>query len=405
MIGLQAPVQDVHRPGPLDGVKVVDLTAMLAGPYATMLLADLGADVVKIEPPGGDVTRRSSRIREDDSDEALGGYFQSINRGKRSVMIDLKDPAERDRLLDLVRVADVVVENFSSGVMERLGIGYETLAEINPRLVYATVRGFGDPRTGVSPYTNWPAYDVVAQAMGGFLGITGTADGTPIKSGPGIGDILPATLLAVGILAALHHVQRTGEGQFVDVAMYDAVLSLCERIVYQYSYTGVVPHQQGNTHPLLSPFDILPTADGWVAIAAPHDSQWRTVVALMGKPELGEDPRFITSGARIGNADEVRSILTDWLSTRKTIDVMATLGGKVPIGPVNNVADIFADPHVRARDMLVEIEQPGNDRPVTIAGQPIKFTLTPSRVRGRAPILGEDGFDDVLAGWRSAAER
>ena len=175
--------------GPLQGLKVLDLTAMLAGPYATMLLADLGADVVKIEPPTGDLTRRVGPFRPEAGEGRLGGYFQSVNRGKRSIVLDLKTADGGDRFLELVARADVVAENFSAGVLERLGFGYEVLAEVNPRLVYAAIRGFGDPRTGESPYVSWPAFDVVAQAVGGFLSVTGTADGQPIKSGPGIGDL------------------------------------------------------------------------------------------------------------------------------------------------------------------------------------------------------------------------
>lgn len=216
-----------------------------------------------------------------------------------------------------MRVADVVVENYAAGVMDRLGLGYEVLQEQNPRLVYATLRGFGDPRTGDSPYRNWPAFDVVAQAMGGFLGVTGTPDGTPIKSGPGIGDLFPATLLAVGILAALHHARRTGEGQFMDVAMYDAVLSMCERTVYQYSYTGDVPAPQGNTHPLLCPFDILPTVDGWIALAA-NDKQWPIICEAMGRPEMAVDERYTSNSARVRHRIEVRSALEEWLATTTT---------------------------------------------------------------------------------------
>src|SRR4051794_4817072 len=187
---------------------------MLAGPYATMLLADLGADVVKVEPPHGDLIRAVGPFRAGAGENRLGGYFQSVNRGKRSVVLDLKAADGRSRFLELVAHADVLAENFSAGVMDRLGLGYETLAEVNPRLVYAAIRGFGDPRTGSSPYGSWPAFDVVAQAMGGFLSVTGTTDGQPIKSGPGIGDLFPAALLALGIVSAVRHTEHTGEGQF-----------------------------------------------------------------------------------------------------------------------------------------------------------------------------------------------
>jgi len=377
--------------GPLEGMRVVDLSTMLAGPYATMLLADLGADVVKVEPPRGDGTRRAGPFRPEDGRAGLAGYFQSVNRGKRGVVLDLKAPSDVERLVELVRNADVLVENYSAGVMDRLGLSYERLATENPRLVYAALRGFGDPRTGSSPYTQWPAFDIVAQAMGGFLGITGTADGAPVKSGPGVGDIFPAALLAFGVLAAVHHARRTGQGQFLDVAMYDAMVSLCERMVYQYSYTGEVPRPQGNGHPLLCPFDIFPTADGWVSVAAPHDGHWRILADTIGGPDLATDPRYRTNVDRVRHADEVRALVGDWLSPRTTAEVVEVLGGRVPIGPVNDVATIAADPHVAARGMLVELEQPGSDRPITVAGQPLKFTRTPTDVGRRAPTLVTSG--------------
>jgi crotonobetainyl-CoA:carnitine CoA-transferase CaiB-like acyl-CoA transferase len=388
--------------GPLQGLRVVDLSMMLAGPYATMLMADLGADVVKVEPPSGDGTRRAGPFRKTDARAGLGGYFQSVNRGKRGVVLDLKRPSDVERLVELVRLADVLVENYASGVMDRLGLGYERLAAENPRLVYAALRGFGDPRTGESPYASWPAFDVVAQAMGGFLGITGTADGTPVKSGPGVGDLFPAALLAFGVLAAVHHAQRTGEGQFVDVGMYDAVMSLCERMVYQFSYTGEVPRPQGNGHPLLCPFDIFPTADGWVAVAAPHDGHWRVLAETIGGAELADDERLRTNPGRVRHAAEVRAVVGAWLAARSTAEVVAALGGRVPIGPVNDVARIVADPHVAARSMLVELEQPGSDQPVMVAGQPVKLTRTPAEIGRRAPTLGEYDVDAVIDAWRES---
>lgn len=378
---------------------MLDLSTMLAGPYATMLLADLGADVVKVESPRGDGTRQVGPFAAGGG--GLGGYFQSVNRGKRSVVIDLKSDDGRSRFMALVEHADVVVENFSAGVMERLGLGYEVLAGVNRRLVYGAIRGFGDPRTGESPYVSWPAFDVVAQAMGGYLSVTGTADGTPVKSGPGVGDIFPASLLAVGILAAVRHAEETGEGQFVDVAMYDAVLALSERIVYQHSYTGKVPVPQGNSHPLLCPFDIFPAMDGWVAIAAPNDKHWRTIAEVVGRPEMAHDERYATNRSRVRNAAEVRAAIEGWLKDRTKAEVVARLGGLVPVGPVNDVADIFSDPHVRARRMLVEVEEPGKDGRVTIAGQAIKLTRTPADPSARGPLLGEHRSEDILAEWSS----
>lgn len=385
--------------GPLSGLRVIDLTQMLAGPYCTMLLADLGADVIKVEPPGGDMTRYSGPFLEDDDERAYGGYFGSINRNKRSVVLDLKKEADKEVLRAMVARSPVLVENYRAGVMERLGLAWEALRELNPALVYAAVRGFGDPRTGESPYVGWPAFDVVAQAMGGFMGITGTADGVPLKGGPGLGDIFPAALAALGIVAAVRHAERTGEGQFVDVGMVDAVLALCERIVYQYSYTGAVPGPEGNAHPMLCPFENFPTRDGWVTIAAPRDNHWKILAEIMGRPELATDERFRTNRDRVRNGEATRALVRDWTSRHTSREAMAALGGKVPAGPVQTVEDIFEDPHARSREMLVEVEQAGSARRVVYAGVPVKLTATPGGIRRRPPRLGEH-TNEVLAELR-----
>lgn len=379
--------------GVLEGLRVVDLTQMLAGPYATMILADLGADVIKVEPLGGDETRSQGPHLADDQDHFFGGYFQSVNRGKRSIAIDLKNPAGRDVVRRLVAEADAVVENYRAGVMDRLGLSYESLSADNPRLVYAAIRGFGDPRTGESPYVGYPAFDVVAQAAGGFMGMTGPGPGQPTKSGPGIGDLFPAALMSVGLLAAVMRARETGVGQFVDVAMYDAVMSLCERMVYLYTYRGQVSQPQGNTHPLLCPFGIFDTADGHVTIAAPREGQWRNLVSAIGSPELADDPRFRTNEARVQNSAECDAIVQAWTGTRTKAAVMAALGGLVPAGPVNSAADVVHDPHVVARGMLAELEHPGSAIRPAVVGSPIKLTGTPSPPLTRAPRLSEDAGD------------
>jgi crotonobetainyl-CoA:carnitine CoA-transferase CaiB-like acyl-CoA transferase len=381
--------------GALSGLRVIDLTQMLAGPYCTMLLGDQGADVVKIEPIDGDPTRGFGPFPADDADHHFGGYFQSTNRNKKSVAIDLKSAEGAAIFRRLAKDADVVVENFRAGVMDRLGIGYEVLAADNPRLVYAAIRGFGDPRTGASPYVDRPAFDVVAQAMGGAMGITGPDANTPMKIGPGIGDIFPAALSAFGIMAAVHHAQKTGQGQFVDVAMYDGILAMCERLVYQYSYTGRSPVPEGNQHPILCPFGVFPTLDGQVTIGCPRDSFWRELAAAMGRPELAADPRFLTNNTRLAHSAETVAVVEEWTRARTKSEIVTALDGRVPCGPVNTAADIYADPHVAARHMLVEVEHPGSARPVTIASTPVRLTGTPGGVTRRAPLTGED-TDDVL---------
>jgi len=373
---------------PLTGLVVLDLTRALAGPYCTMLLADLGADVIKIEPPHGDLSRWNGPYLDDDTTHAYGGYFQSVNRNKRSVVVDFRSAEDIAAVRDLARRADVLVENFRAGVMDRMGLAYETLQADNPGLVYAALRGFGDPRTGASAHTARPAFDVVAQAMGGLMGITGPPH-QPTKIGPGVGDIFPAALLAVGILAAITERHRTGHGRFVDVAMYDAIVSLCERTIYQYSYTNVSATGEGNDHPLLCPFGLYRTADGWVTIAAPRDRQWQALCTVMGQPALGTDPRFATNNARVQIREQVRAVIEGWTTRHLSAEVVEAISADVPCGPVNTAADIYADPHVRLRNMLVDLEQPGSARPVTVAGQPIKFAGAPEPPFRRAPLLGE----------------
>ncbi len=383
---------------------MIDLTMMLAGPFCTMLLADQGADVIKVEPVAGDGTRRMGPFPPETGRHIpYGAYFQSINRGKRSIGIDLKSAAGKETLRRLVADCDVLVENYRAGVMDKLDLSYESLHAINPKLIYAAIRGFGDPRTGTSPYVDWPAYDVVAQAMGGIMSITGAKD-SPTKVGPGLGDTLPAALTAFGILAAVYRANKTGEGQFVDVAMYDAMLAFCERIIYQYSYTGDVPVPEGNAHPMLCPFGLFPAADGLVAIACPMDQFWPPLARAMGREDLVADAAWRTNEARVAHNAEVVGIIAEWTAGQTKAALKALLGGVIPFGPVHNVADIFADPHVRARDMLAEIEQPGLERRVTVAGTPIKMTATQGTVAHRAPLLGE--HTDTILGdlGYSAAE-
>ena len=381
--------------GPLSGLQVLDLTQVLSGPFCTMLLADMGADVLKIEPPKGDVARAwgpfpapASKEMPASGTSTYGGYFASVNRNKRSTCLDLNSPGDVTTFLSLVDEADILVENFRVGVMDRFGLSYEILHARNPRLVYASIRGFGDPRTGLSPYADWPAFDIIAQAMAGLMSITGADVDHPMKVGPGIGDIFPAVLSACGILAAVHHVTRTGEGQLVDVAMADSVLALTERIVYQHSITGVAPEPQGNTHPLLCPYGLLRTADGFVAVASPTDNHWRALAKAMGRPELGSDPRFATNEARVAHSSTVYAEVEAWSSTLTTDEAVRALTGLVPCGPVNSAADIAADEHTSARHMIVHVEHPSGV-PIDIVGAPIKFSATPTEAFVRAPLLGE----------------
>ncbi len=372
--------------GALDDLRVLDLTQVLAGPYCTMLLADMGADVVKVERPGGDLIRSNPPFVDDPESEAYGGYFQSVNRGKRSLELDFGDETDRAAFLDLVEHADIVVENYSAGTMEQFDLGYETLTERNSELIYSSIRGFGDPRTGETHRQGQPSFDLVAQALGGVMEITGAEDGPPTKVGPGIGDLFTAVLNAVGILGAVHHRDRTGEGQYVDTGMYDAMVSLCERTVYQYSYTGDAPTRQGNSHPTLFPYNAFETADGHVVVAAFGNAHWQTLCEAMDRPDLAAE--YPDPESRLRHRESLRDTIADWTASRPTDGVLDALDG-IPVAPVQTTADVFEDAHVRDREMLVPVEQPGADREVTIAGSPIKMTETPPEPGGRAPLLDE----------------
>lgn len=395
------PDNETQKPrGVLDGLTVIDLTNMLAGPYASMMLADQGARVIKIEPPGGEDSRRIGPFLAQAIPPEKGGYgayFASINRNKESVIINLKTDAGKDILRRFAAKADVVIENFRAGVMERLGLGYEMLAEINPRLVYAALRGFGDKRTGESPYTGWPAYDPVSQAMGGIMGITGASPGSPpTKIGPGVGDILPAMFLGFGVASACWRAERTGQGQFLDIGMVDGVLAVCERIVFQYSASGIAPQPEGSGHPLLCPFGMFPAKDGFVSLGVPKDEFWKPLATIMDRSDLINDPRYATNAARLERRLEVNGLISDWTGTRTKHELMDALGGKVPFGPVFQADDIFADPHFAARNMLAEVEMPGALRPLTVANTPLHMSGTPGGVHSRAPLAGEH-TDKVLA--------
>ena len=375
--------------GALDGVRIVDLTQMLAGPYCTMLLADQGAEIIKVEPLDGDHTRIIGPYHADDQLKAFGGYFASVNRNKHSIAIDLKQPQGRDLVMKLCENADAVVENYRGGVMDRLGLSYEVLHERNPKLVYATIRGFGDQRTGKSPYADWPAYDVISQAMGGIMAITGPDKDTPMKVGPGVGDLVPAITCAFGIVSAIFRAHKTGKGQFVDVGMVDAILALCERVMHQHSYVGSLPVPEGNHHPLLCPFGMFPAKDGFVTIAAHADQHFPILCRLIGKPEMAADPRFVDVQSRRANQDAIIGTVSAFTCQRTKQELLKHLGGQVPFSPVYNVRDIVADPHFAAREMLVSVPHPGLDREVLLAGVAVKMTETPGRVRHRAPLLGE----------------
>jgi crotonobetainyl-CoA:carnitine CoA-transferase CaiB-like acyl-CoA transferase len=391
------------RSGALEGLRVLDLTQMLAGPFCTMMLADQGAEVIKIEPPEGDGTRQMGPFHPDDKLRAFGGYFQSVNRNKASLALDLKRPEGCDVFLRLLDGAQVVVENYRAGVMDRLGLAYPRLRQRNRRIVYASIRGFGDPRTGASPYGDWPAFDVIAQAMGGIMAITGADGRTPTKVGPGVGDTIPAIMAAFGIMAAVWRAERTGEGQYVDVAMVDGVLSVCERMLHQYTYGGQVAGPEGNRHPFLAPFGVLPAKDGFIALACHDDTFWATLCQLIGREDLIADPRFGSRQERSAHQNAVYAEIGAYTSQHTRRELAALLGGRVPFGPVYDVTDVVADAHFRARDMVVDLDHPGLTQKLAVAGVPVRLSHTPGGVRRRAPLLGEQ-TDEVLRGCGFSAD-
>ena len=374
----------------LSGIRVLDFSRMLSGPYCTMMLADHGAEVIKIESPEGDTSRSNGPYRADDPQQEWAGYFVSLNRNKKSIVLDLKSEEAKCQIHDLVRTSHVVVENFRPGVMERLGLSYEALARENPALVYAAIRGFGDPRSGESPYVEWPSYDVVAQAMGGLMSMTGTDRDHPMKTGPGVGDVFAGMMLAFAIVSAVRHAERTGNGQFIDIAMYDAMLSLCERLVYLYDIEGKIAEPAGNGHPLLAPFGLFPAADGWVAIGVVDNDFWRELTRIMGRRDLHDDPSLATKSGRRARAGEVNDAVSAWTSRYSKAELTEKLGGKLPFGPVNDARDIFSDSHVDVRGMIADVPHPDpGKKGWRVAANPIRFSATPGVSPSAPPRLGE----------------
>jgi len=375
--------------GPLEGVRILDLTWVLAGPFASMVLCDLGADVVKVErPPIGDVARMTAPLVNGES-----CYFLSVNRGKRSIAIDLKNEGGRDLFLRLVKRVDVVMENFTPGTMEALGLGYDVLSQCNPRLIYAATSGFG--QTG--PDRLRPALDIIAQGMGGIMSITGEPGGPPVRPGTSLGDIAAGLFTAIGVLAALHERQRSGRGQMIDVAMLDCQLSILENAFARYFATGAVPGPIGTRHPVATPFQAFPTRDGYIVLALSWgvENQWELFCATIGRPDLIDDSRFDTGPLRTEHHAELEPILIEALKQKTTAEWVREFDAiGLPCGPLNNIAQAAALPQVKAREMLVEVEHRRIGR-FPLPNTPVKLSRTPGGVRGSSPDLGQH-TDDVL---------
>jgi len=373
----------------LEGVKVVDFSRILAGPYCTMILADLGAEVVKIEEPtSGDEARGVGPFL-----KGLSAYFASLNRGKKSAALNIKDPRGRDLAAALIARADVLVENFRPGTMDRLGLGYETVATRNPRLIYAACSGFG--QTG--PYRARGAYDMVIQGMGGVMSITGEPGGRPLKTGPAIGDLAGGLFTAIGILAALQAREHTGEGQMVDIGMLDCQVALLENAIIRYTTTGEIPGPLGARHPSIAPFEAFEAKDGYVifAVGTPH---WERFCRVIGREDLLEDRRFATNALRAENHGALQPLIAEVARMRTVREWMAIMEkADVPCGPINTIDQVVADPQVQARGMVTTIHHPGVGA-MRIPSSPLRLSRTPSRVDRPAPRLGEHTAE-VLKAW------
>jgi CoA:oxalate CoA-transferase len=374
---------NVRPRGPLAGVCVLDLTRVLAGPFATMVLHDLGARVIKVERPGaGDDARGYGPF--------VGGrsaYFTSLNCGKESIALDLDAPDDRTVFERLVARADVLVENFRPGTMDRLGFGWEALHARHPGLIYAAVSGFG--RTG--PYARRPAYDMVVQGMGGVMSVTGEPGGSPTRVGVSIGDITAGLFLATGVSAALYHRSITGEGTLIDVGMLDCQVAILENAIARYTAIGEVPRPIGARHPSITPFAALRTADGEIIVAAGNDKLFVRLCEVIERPDLARDSRFATNTDRCTHVEALHAELERALAARPTTEWLAILEAEgIPCGPLNDVEAVISDPQVRARHMVVEIDDPQLG-PLRVAGNPMKFSAFPELVRRpRAPDLDAD---------------
>ena len=372
--------------GALEGLTVLDLTRVLAGPFCAMMLADMGANVIKIEEPSkGDDTRSMGPFKNGES-----AYYMNLNRNKKGVTLNLKSPKGKKIFLGLVEKADVVLENYRPGVMEKLGLGYESLKEVNPRIVYGAVSGFG--HTG--PYTQKPGYDIIAQAMSGLMSTTGWPGGSPTRTGTAIGDVLGGLSLAAGVLSAIYRQNRTGLGQKVDISLVDSTVASLEIINIIYTIEGRLPGRIGNRYESTYPYDSFKAADGELVIGAGNNTLWRSLCDIMNRPELKEDPRYLNVKDRVERHAEIKALIDEWMAPKKVSDVLETLADAgIPCAPIYDIRQVVEDPHIAgAREMFVEMEHPVAG-PVKLTGSHIKLSATPPSLRAPSPSLGQHNED------------
>ncbi len=365
---------------PLDGVKVVELARILAGPWAGQTLADLGADVVKVEAPEGDDTRRWGPPFITQGEDTSAAYFYATNRGKRSVTCDFRTPEGQEMVRKLVADADVLIENFKVGGLAKYGLDYESLAKVNPRLIYCSITGFG--QTG--PYAHRAGYDFIIQGMAGLMSVTGEPEGQPQKAGVAVTDVFTGVYSATAILAALVQRGRTGQGQHIDMALLDVATSVMANQAMNYLATGTAPGKMGNAHPNLAPYAVFDCADGWIILATGNDAQYRRLCAVLGLADMAEAPDFATNAQRIANRVEMTRRLTEATRRFHKADLLSAceLQG-VPAGPINDLAEVFADPQVIARQMQIAPDGiPGVRSPMTFSAATLALDHT-------APKLGQ----------------
>lgn len=377
--------------GALAGIRVLDLTRALAGPYCTMFLGDMGAEVAKVEQPGvGDDSRGwGPPFIGDES-----AYFLAINRNKKGLAIDMKSTEGIELVRRLACKADVLIENFRPGTMDRFGLGEATLRDLNPRLIYASLSGFGSD----GPMKDWPGYDLIIQAWGGFMSITGRPDGEPTKVAVAIIDIVAGLMLGKAILAALFARERSGIGQKVDTSLLEAEVACLIPYGSDYLASGRVPGRNGNAHPNIVPYQSFTTADGYMVVGAASESNWQRLCQAIQKPDLAKNPRFINNAQRVAHRQELIPILTDVFLQRDTASWIKLLSESgIPCAPVKTIDQVFSDPQVLHRKMLLEVEHPTAGK-VRMAGMPVKFSATPSSLRLPPPTLGQHS-EEVLGSW------
>lgn len=366
---------------PLAGLKVVELARILAGPWAGQIFADLGAEVIKVEAPEGDDTRRWGPPFIQHGGEEAAAYFHATNRGKKSVTADFRTPEGQQKVRDLVRDADIVIENFKVGGLAKYGLDYASLAQVNPRLVYCSVTGFGQD----GPYAHRAGYDYIIQGMSGLMSVTGEPGGQPQKVGVAVVDVFTGIYAVVGVLAALHQRQTSGRGQHVDMALFDVATAIMANQAMNYLATGNSPKRLGNAHPNLVPYAVFDCSDGWIIIATGNDGQYRRLCEVLGLPALGTAPDYATNADRIANRDALTAALSAVTRGRKRDELLEQLeGAGVPAGPINEMADVFADPQIVARGLQIA--------PEGVAGvrTPIRFSDAELSLDRASPRLGQD---------------